>query len=1141
MIALAAPDGIADFTLAHPDTGSTEFSNTNELEVLAFPEPEGYSRFQITEGGALPVDEPGAWILTNSPPGFVMFTRPPADTNVMVTVWFTNLTEQVALFSNVTEIVYTTALPEPSVRAALTRERVPGENVIIEALDIDFGSTGGNALELPMSVFDRAAVCAASNGCDLTPDEPYITLGVGTNNANLQLWLRNEAGNEITSVATCTVTVLEYSGTNYWTGEGYGDLWHDGANWSAGVPVDNQDVFMDTSAAAQLSGSTATMRSFTLKAGAGLTFKGWNSILQADTLTVEGTVTHAANDVSGTDAGGNWIPLHRIWLKGSNITVAANAVLNADYQGYPPEAGPGAGLGSGGAAHAGEGRRGFGGSVIASAYGDPAEPWQPGSGGGLASNSRPGGGSIRIEATGQLHIEGELSARGQNAAGTHGRGASGGSIWMSCHTLTGNSTGLIRVDGGNGNYYGAPGAAGRIAVHYDSDAQAALPQPSPPLRFSGKGGARTSTLLAEPLPAAMSTLYLPDTLLIEAPLEAQRFFYTRLVIPGFTNWTPTALTIDECVLGLPDGLHLDVPGNLVLTNNAGLHVFAAPVADPLTEPGAQIEVGGDLKIFSGSWLHPYADNTNGATVAVRVDGDLVIADSGGIDADYTGYTIMQGPGAPTANRGGGAYGGEGGQGYDGGRGGLAYGDPFGPMEAGSGGGTTTLGGQGGGAVRLSVGGKAEINGIISACGSPGIRNHGPGGSGGGIELNCHTFQGTSTGLLRVEGGAGSFYGGSGSGGRIVIEYDAAAQAALPQQPAVRFSAFTEPDTTHYSLSYKAEMGTLALPETLLLETNAAAPVVLDGHRFWHTRVLFSDRTSWNPVEMVLNDNVIGFAEGFQLNIAGDLTMGDGSGLNLYAEATNELYGARLDVGGNLMIDSGGWIHPHAHGAQGSIVGLFVAGNVTVASGGGIEADGKGWFPVSDNSQGDGAGKDASSGGGYGGKGGGTVGGDVYGDAAMPLAPGSPGGWRSRGGFTPSGKGGGAIHLIAGGNARLDGLLSADGYYGHYYFSPGGSGGAIFVAANTVRGTGTLRARGQLWNSTYICGGGGRIAVWTHLPPEIVHKRIAEGNVRGLIYEYPYPNFGGDLDVSVMLSSREPQAEPGTKGFYSIGGTLIILR
>ena len=661
---------------------------------------------------------------------------------------------------------------------------------------------------------------------------------------------------------------------------------------------------------------------------------------------------------------------------------------------------------------------------------------------------------------------------------------------------------------------------------------------------------RTYNLDAEPLPAAMGTLYLSDSLLITGPLTGKRFQYMRLVIPGFTHWSPDALTIDDCIIGLPAGLPLTVANNLVLTNNAELHLFAAPVANVLEDAGAMVSVGGNLNITGKSWIFPYADNTNGATVMIEVTGNMTVATDSGINGDYLGYTFSKGPGTAPSTAGGASYGGSGGQGYDGGWRGTPYGHPEGPVQAGSGGNRPTGSGQGGGAIRLAVGGNAEINGILTANGALGVDNsNGSGGSGGGIELTCQTL--TGNGLLRADGGLGVSQGGSGGGGRIAVHYNLAAQAALLQQPSVRFSTYAFPDSSSGAYNYKAEMGTLYLPDTCLMAASPSAAALLDNKRFWHTRLVISDWTSWSPAALTISNSVIAFNEGFHLNVAGDLTLGAdaglSAGLNLFAAPTNTLYGARLDVGGDLSIGTNSWIYPHAHGASGSIVGLFVGDAVRVDAGGGINADGKGWFSASGNKQGPGAGTGSGTGGagGYGGVGGGSSGGPTYGSALLPLQPGSPGAHKPQGGVggsSTAGKGGGAIHLVVGGSARVDGLLSADGYSGVINLSSGGSGGAIFLAlGGRLSGSGLLRARGVNTSPSYASGGGGRIAVWTHVLPTEVAQRIAEKDVNGLVYRETVSSFSGQLDVSVSAATANPQAGAGTAGFYSHASTLFIIR
>ncbi len=915
---------------------------------------------------------------------------------------------------------------------------------------------------------------------------------------------------------------------NTWTGNGDGTNWSDPLNWSSGEPDAGHVVAIGSGASVLLTNATAELAAFTISDAATLTFDGWDSALTATEMTIAGTLTHLAQTATEPDPEtGEWIPDHRIWLKGSNITIEAVGKLDADYLGYAPNKGPGGGSGTDvGAAHAGDGRRGRGG-IPAAAYGEPEAPWQPGSGGGNRTNPT-GGGSIRIEAAGYLVVEGELRARGrQGGAGSHYSGGAGGSIWLNCQTFAGAASGWIVVDGGTGRNYGAGGSGGRIALHYDPDEQSKLAHPVPPVRFSAKGGNPGSYDVFLP---STGTFFLPDTQFLEAPLTGQRLFHTRLVFPDITQWSPPALTIDNCVFGLPPGFRLEVGGDLILTNNAGLHVFAAPVNDPLSETGAVVSVTGDLRLGPGSWLKPYADPTNGATVVFTVGGDLAIADNGGIDADYAGYKYDHGygDGTPADTRGGAGHAGQGSTSRDGRRGGAPYGDLQMPILPGSGG--LTSGGRGGGAVRLLVDGMAEINGTISARASSGIPTHGSGGSGGSILLVCRTFRGASTGLLRVDGGSGDSYGGHGSAGRIALHYDPVAQAALADPiPSVRFSAYSSGFSGNGTIP--AAYGTLFLTDTKLLET-PEGDVVLDGHRFWYTRLHFgSHPRSWSPASMTIEDCMLGFAEGFELNVQHDLSLtgtqpplvgGIRSGLLLYAEQTNTLYGSRLRVGRDLIVGTNSYIYTHTQGYSAAIVGILVGRDATIAAGAVLDGNYTGYMPQEDNLNGDGAGTDDTMCGSYGSLGINATEDRLYGLPELPLEPGSPGGFRARNDFTPSGAGGGAIQLLAGGRLTVDGIVRVNGRGDTATNGRSGSGGSIFLSGMSFGGSGTLQAQGGGGNGQ---GGGGRIAVWMSLPLNLVEERIAQRKV-GLKFAADYSGFDGVIDTD------------GTKGFYFATGTLI---
>ncbi len=853
---LAAP-----FTLANRVTGSRRFTDRNTVDLVAFPVPSGYTEFQFSASEDAGVLDPQAWLPSATVPDRIEFTQPGQDTNIVYYAWFTNTAAEVVLQRAQAAIYYTTNTPVPALRATLARERIPGQPVVIYASDIDVGSTGGGADGRVMDIHDRAVVCPADPTCDRTPNEPYVTLA-SEGVYPLGLWLQNEAGNTKLSTVSCEVTIHSYRGSNVWTGVGKTDLWHDSANWSAGVPQAGQVVVVGHGGEVRLTDATAALAAFTLDAGATLTVEGWNSVLHAGAITIAGTMTHLAQSATEPDpATGEWVPDHRILLVGTDLNVTDTGVLNADYVGYGPAAGQGGVIRGGGYGHGGgggyggRGSSGFDAQMYGQPYGVPSDPWQPGSGGGRLDSTGNGiaGGAIRIEMSGRVTVDGLLTARGQNGLSTHRTAASGGGIAIDCETFQGAASGLIRVDGGRGNYYGGSGAGGRIAVHYDPTAQAALANPRPPVRFSAHG-----------------------------------------------------------------------------------------------------------------W--------------------------------------------PTSSRG-----------------------------------------------------------------------------------------------------------------------------------------------DHWTV--KTEMGTLYFPDLTLLAESPTSAAVLDGQRFWHTRLYIGDTFSrWSPQSLVISNCVVAFPEGFKLDVVTDLILAGTqpplagpdmarAGLHLHAAQTNALYGARLRVGRDWTLGSNTWFYPHGHWYSGAIVGVRVGRHVTLAAGGGIDADEKGYMPQPGNANAPGAGPNHDSGGSYGGKGGGSSAAirEAYGMAALPLEPGSPGGWRARSNFTSSGKGGGAIHVIAGGNLRIDGLLSANGGRGWYYRGPGGSGGSIFLSGWRVHGSGILQATGGAGEGGRGPGGGGRIAVWRHIPLNVVEQRIATRDVSRIFFIDGFAPFAGSLETGVSPSVLTYQPQEGSKGFYTIDGTMIILR
>jgi len=157
--------------------------------------------------------------------------------------------------------------------------------------------------------------------------------------------------------------------------------------------------------------------------------------------------------------------------------------VNADGKGYAAgnrhgnttSHGMGPGGGSGAYYGAGGGHGGKGGNYS----GNPSYPGGPtngyanapgaGSGGGSYGSSpgSDGGGAVRIEASGNVVVNGTITANGVKSPATdpYSGGGAGGGIWLIGRTFSGGADALLKADGyaAHASYSGS-GAGGRIAV-----------------------------------------------------------------------------------------------------------------------------------------------------------------------------------------------------------------------------------------------------------------------------------------------------------------------------------------------------------------------------------------------------------------------------------------------------------------------------------------------------------------------------------------------------------------------------------------------------------------------------------------------------------------------------------------------------
>ncbi|MBI4655140.1 MAG: 30S ribosomal protein S8 [Elusimicrobia bacterium] len=169
-------------------------------------------------------------------------------------------------------------------------------------------------------------------------------------------------------------------------------------------------------------------------------------------------------------------------LETPNLIVEAGGKIDANGKGYPWGGGPGRGVhveqaGSGGG-YGGNGGNGYwrktaiGGKV----YGSIMEPGDMGSGGGYGGDDEwspggSGGGLLKIKVSGELRLDGVISANGTNGRASYidaGAGGSGGGIYITANKITGS--GEITSNGGagsrGGSAVGGGGGGGRIALYY---------------------------------------------------------------------------------------------------------------------------------------------------------------------------------------------------------------------------------------------------------------------------------------------------------------------------------------------------------------------------------------------------------------------------------------------------------------------------------------------------------------------------------------------------------------------------------------------------------------------------------------------------------------------------------------------------
>jgi hypothetical protein len=624
--------------------------------------------------------------------------------------------------------------------------------------------------------------------------------------------------------AVCWCGIARESGaasiTNFTSGD-----WSSTGTWIGGVvPNDNDDVVIRTGTVV-LTNETKQLTSLTIT-NSTLSFSNWTTRVRATTVTLLNSATVTVTSAFTTNAMSN-----RVWIACTDLTIASNASINVDGKGWAGADGsisaaghgPGAGLiYKASAGYGGSGGRQEGAGITGAQpwgslpYGSASDPSDPGSGGSASAAAGryggAGGGAVRIEAGGLMTVNGRISANGANG-GNFGLAGSGGGIYIFCNAIQG--AGIVRADGGDkaDNPYSS-GGGGRIAVHYNAGAQAALDVPT--IVFSAGRPNNSGS------PGEIGTLYFTDSrFLARNPLTGiTGQWHSAAAVIGLSSLTVS----NSWIRFVSDGLNMTVTNELLLCNNARLEiggnainpelwwdyqgstyweVLARPMTEMTANPrlhcgsltitnggtlrvfagmtnssvttGALVNVTGTLSIATNSWVYPVSHLTNGGSVLFSLGG-LAIQQGGGFNADGLGFgnprntvkTNGFGPGGGRYNSSG--YGNYQGGGYGGFGGGytntLLFGITNGsanlPLSPGSAGGaaaviTQTRAGSGGGLVWIEApSATLTIDGTISANGGAlrAVANFqsGGAGSGGGIFIRSRGLTGAATGQIRANGG-----------------------------------------------------------------------------------------------------------------------------------------------------------------------------------------------------------------------------------------------------------------------------------------------------------------------------------------------------------------------------------------------------
>ncbi|MCC5806116.1 MAG: hypothetical protein JJU00_07285 [Opitutales bacterium] len=497
----------------------------------------------------------------------------------------------------------------------------------------------------------------------------------------------------------------------------------------------------------------------------------------------------------------------------------------------------------------------------------------------------------------------------------------------------------------------------------------------------------------------------------------------------------------------PDGV-LRIAGGLVF---AAQELIVAPGGEVIVET-----INRDGRV-DGEW------RGEGSTIEVE---KLTVEAGGRLHGDGEGYTRGQGPGRSTSAGTGASHGGQG----SGNNPASPYGNWLEPTDPGSASESHPISqSTGGGAIRLIVSGELRNDGIISANGGVHTSGSRGGGAGGSLWVDTHVLSGA--GSFHAEGA--NEFNSSGGGGRIAIYYEQDGGFSGFATSSAGNGGRTSTDgslafirragdglhvTAYKNIALLPDMplafASLTIQPGSVFSLPDAGALSIEGN----LQILSGGKLeTGNEVSLLVGGDFVANEES-EVVLGGASTLTVSGSLSVETAAT-----ATLKTNNNTGRVDGEWR------AQGVTVS---AGNLTLAEGGKIHADGEGYV----TGRGPGGSAIIGSvtnyfvGGSHGGRGSISLAGPVYGSLLAPVEPGSGGGGHHGG----SSQGGGAIRLEVSGILHNNGTVSANGWRSSSGNNAGGAGGSLWVRTQVLSGTGRFEVNGASGRNGD--GGGGRVSI-----------------------------------------------------------------